>query len=242
MTKPDDDGFPLPSRYDAIWTETLSRHIRWISQNRRWPRSHSDDPAEMSASHWLMAQRRADAGGELSLSRRAALDALLPSWGASRRPSWEESAEALRSWVIRNPGWLPRATGATDPEEQLLGAWLDNQRQAYRGKRTSIPTSKSRRQQLDDIAPGWLIPLRGTGFHRIRKRAKTMYTTRAEAEQAVIDAIEAAGSPVKDARREYDIDAIVEETYEYSAELEQFVQVTDTEGFWAAVEKHAKVF
>lgn len=67
-----------------------------------------------------------------------------------------------------------------------------------------------------------------------------MYTTRAEAEQATIDAIEAAGSPVEDARAEFDIDAIVAEVYEYSAELQRFVQLTDTEGFWTAVERHAR--
>ena len=67
-----------------------------------------------------------------------------------------------------------------------------------------------------------------------------MYTTRADAEQAIISAIEAAGSPVEDARAEYDIDAIVAEVYEHSTDLQSFVQITDTEGFWAAVERHAR--
>lgn len=67
-----------------------------------------------------------------------------------------------------------------------------------------------------------------------------MYTTRADAEQAAIDAIEAAGSPVEDAHAEYDIGTIADEVYEYSTDLQAFVQVTDTEGFWASVERNAR--
>lgn len=66
-----------------------------------------------------------------------------------------------------------------------------------------------------------------------------MYTTRTDAEQhAIIDPIEAGD--VQDARAEYDIDAIFDEVFEYSTDLQAFVQVTDVEGFWAAVERHAR--
>ncbi|WP_309080260.1 hypothetical protein [Zhihengliuella sp.] len=66
-----------------------------------------------------------------------------------------------------------------------------------------------------------------------------MYSTRNEAHAATIRAIEAGGG-VQDAETEYDVDAIVDEAYEYSAELGGFAQLVDTDGFWELVAKHAK--
>ncbi|MGQ7788909.1 hypothetical protein [Nesterenkonia sp. K-15-9-6] len=66
-----------------------------------------------------------------------------------------------------------------------------------------------------------------------------MHATRADVITHITQAIEAAGSPVDDAAAEYDLDGIADATFEYSAELQGFVQTVDTEGFWAAVEAHA---
>ncbi|GAB3191705.1 hypothetical protein [Nesterenkonia suensis] len=66
-----------------------------------------------------------------------------------------------------------------------------------------------------------------------------MHTTRADVITHITQAIEAAGSPVKDAAAEYNLDAIADATHEYSEELQGFVQTVDTEGFWTAVEVHA---
>lgn len=60
-----------------------------------------------------------------------------------------------------------------------------------------------------------------------------MYTTRQDAEQQIITALE--NSAVEDARAEFDIDAIFEATHEYSADLQAFVQIVDIEHFWLAV-------
>lgn len=65
-----------------------------------------------------------------------------------------------------------------------------------------------------------------------------MYTTRQDAEQQIITAIE--NGDVEDARAEFDIDAIFEATHEYSAELQQFVQTADVERFWIAVQENAR--
>lgn len=67
-----------------------------------------------------------------------------------------------------------------------------------------------------------------------------MHTTRTDAEQDVIAAIESPGSDVEDARAEFDIDSIVDEVYEYSADLQAFVQTADTDEFWDAVMRHAR--
>ena len=63
-----------------------------------------------------------------------------------------------------------------------------------------------------------------------------MYTTRKDAEAAVIEAIENGDANAED----FDIAGIAGEAYEYSPELQQFVQVVDTEGFWAIVERWAR--
>ena len=56
------------------------------------------------------------------------------------------------------------------------------------------------------------------------------------AEQAVIEAIENGDATAED----FDIAGIAGEAYEYSPGLQQFVQVVDTEGFWAIVERWAR--
>lgn len=65
-----------------------------------------------------------------------------------------------------------------------------------------------------------------------------MYTTRHDAEQQIVTAMENSG--VIDARSEFDIDAIFEATHEYSADLQAFVQTVDVEHFWLAVLKNPR--
>lgn len=59
-----------------------------------------------------------------------------------------------------------------------------------------------------------------------------MYTTRNEAEAMITEAL---GEHADN----HDIDAILDENFEYSTELQQFVQTTSTDEFWASVEHHA---
>lgn len=63
-----------------------------------------------------------------------------------------------------------------------------------------------------------------------------MYTTRDDALEMVVAAIE-AGDATRD---EYDLDQIADKCFEYSAKLGGYVQVVDESGFWAAVEEAAK--
>lgn len=67
-----------------------------------------------------------------------------------------------------------------------------------------------------------------------------MHTTRGDVIAHIAQTIEAAGSPVQDAAAEYDLDQIADTAYEYSADLQAFVQIVDTEEFWAAVEEAAR--
>ena len=64
-----------------------------------------------------------------------------------------------------------------------------------------------------------------------------MYTTRQDAEAMISQAIEAGGE-VTDASNDYDLDAIFDENFEFSIELQQFVQTTSDTEFWASVERH----
>lgn len=66
-----------------------------------------------------------------------------------------------------------------------------------------------------------------------------MYTTRTDVEQHQIIAPIEAGND-SDARADFDIDAIFDECFEYSAELQAFVQIVDADGFWASVERNAR--
>ncbi|PFG21253.1 hypothetical protein [Serinibacter salmoneus] len=64
------------------------------------------------------------------------------------------------------------------------------------------------------------------------------YATRKEAiEREIIAAIEGTGE-VADARVEFDIDAIADEVL--SDYLPGYEVMANTEGFWAAVERHAR--
>lgn len=65
-----------------------------------------------------------------------------------------------------------------------------------------------------------------------------MFTTRTEAWQATVAAIESGGA-VDDAQSEFVIDAIVDAAYEYSSTQQAFVQTVGTEDFWKLVETHA---
>jgi hypothetical protein len=61
------------------------------------------------------------------------------------------------------------------------------------------------------------------------------YTTADDAKDSIIAAIE-AGDATRD---DFDIDAIFETVFDYSADLQAFVQVVDVDGFWAAVAEAA---
>lgn len=63
-----------------------------------------------------------------------------------------------------------------------------------------------------------------------------MYTTRQDAEAMITQTIEAGGAA--DAT-DYNIDQIFETCFEYSADLQAFVQTVDTDSFWDAVEEAA---
>jgi len=63
-----------------------------------------------------------------------------------------------------------------------------------------------------------------------------MYTTRQDAEAMITQTIEAGGS--SDAT-DYNIDQIFDTCFEYSTDLQAFVQTVDTDGFWDAVQEAA---
>lgn len=63
-----------------------------------------------------------------------------------------------------------------------------------------------------------------------------MFTTADDAKAYIATAIEAGDA----SREEFDIDAIFDAAFEYSTELQMFVQTVDEDGFWAAVQDAAK--
>lgn len=70
------------------------------------------------------------------------------------------------------------------------------------------------------------------------------YTTRLEAIEDIVDAIEAGGA-VEDPRAEFDIDAIADEVLTYDPALGHiqdaaFVLTVDADEFWDVVAKHAR--
>ncbi|MGP4991759.1 hypothetical protein [Glutamicibacter ardleyensis] len=66
-----------------------------------------------------------------------------------------------------------------------------------------------------------------------------MYTTAAEAYAMIIATLEASEA-VTDAENEFDIDAIFEENFEYSSDLQSFVAITNADEYWVSIERHAK--
>lgn len=63
------------------------------------------------------------------------------------------------------------------------------------------------------------------------------FTTRTEAMAAVAEAIEAGGAARAD---EYDLDAIIDDTHRFDEPTQRYVPAVDPDGFWAAVERHAR--
>ena len=62
-----------------------------------------------------------------------------------------------------------------------------------------------------------------------------MYTTANEAKTMIETVIESGDATAN----EFDIDAIFDENFEYSEELQKYVQTTSTNEFWTSVERHA---
>jgi len=64
-----------------------------------------------------------------------------------------------------------------------------------------------------------------------------VFTTKNEVIEEIATAIEAGGAAKRD---EYDLEQIADATFEYSAEVQAFVQILDGAEFWDAVGQAAR--
>ena len=81
-------------------------------------------------------------------------------------------------------------------------------------------------------------PDHGTYHILVAERARVLYDMPVWVHPTRADAIERDIIPaLGDTAADYDLDAIFDECYEYSAEYGGFVQTCDDEAFWAAVQR-----
>jgi hypothetical protein len=87
-----------------------------------------------------------------------ATDGVRPaSRGMRGKTTFTRSAHQVETFVDRH-GRLPTAKGA-HPNERVLGRWLNNQRQAAKGKGTGAWTP-AKQALLDRLVSGWDVPAR----------------------------------------------------------------------------------
>lgn len=139
----------LPSLAPS-WSERAQHLSQFHASEGRWPSQTALDKNERNLGKWLSLQRSLAHRGELSDTRRAALDQYLPGWDpGSREEMWYQNAHRLAVFVRENSRW-PSKNG--DGEERRLGSWLHNRR---RDVVTGSGWTSERAEYLDRAVPGW---------------------------------------------------------------------------------------
>jgi hypothetical protein len=142
---------------DAAWLASANAAASFTLAHHR-PRHGGTDllPGELVLSSWVNTQRVASRNGDLTDTRRAHLDLVLPTWLDGRAPRrnthWFRTADDVAAFAIAHRR-TPRTGGSDLPAaEKFLGTWLANNRNAARTG--SLPPP--RRDYLDRVLPWWL--------------------------------------------------------------------------------------
>ncbi|QCU77944.1 hypothetical protein E7744_06925 [Citricoccus sp. SGAir0253] len=161
-----DRPVPRPAGYadtDRRWRARLAQLEAFLAEHHRRPHSprnetHRGPGSEWALAHWLTTQRSKHRAGRLLAHRVNALDRVLPSWRIDDRTIENEAkwrltlVEVLR--FHQEHGRLPVVTRGAEPREQILAAWLRNQRVDYQAGQ--LPAERA--HWLDGQLPGWRQP------------------------------------------------------------------------------------
>lgn len=141
--------------------------IQWRRETGRFPvngkSAKSRHEATLAASLWKF--RRDARKGSLAPDIAEVFHSAYPLWLTVRKTEdwFQLQAERLAAFYTEHGRWP--SVMSTDGDEKQLGIWLQNQRQAKKGK-GNYTWSSDRETSLDEVCPGWFEVRTGRGSGR----------------------------------------------------------------------------
>lgn len=161
-------GWREPQVKWAVFVERAGALKRFVEQGGRLPvQNAASDPVEREAGQFLRNQlallSQPSRMTPFSGARLAHLDREVPRWrDGATRPQGQRAVVSFEQRVMELEGFIAEhgrqpSCGAQGGRERSMANFLVTQRQAVRGKGTSVMTPR-RQQLLNEKVPGWEEP------------------------------------------------------------------------------------
>lgn len=141
------------------WQKTFDALKDFVSNNNRYPTSHTIDKEESFLAKWMTRQRNYKKNNKLSLSKTQLLESL-PNWKwkIDLDEIWMDNFLYAKYFIIINKKYPSR--DSKDKKENQIAHWIAGQRLAKKGKGYSNSLTEKRIQLLETL-PDWKWVIQG---------------------------------------------------------------------------------